>query len=90
MSQAEGGRRRIEWRARNAVLRLIGTVRKRKTLKGIRVSACCRSPLKQQFMENSSGRRCGCRFNCLKPLSTQDDVAALWSLTMNFRFLHQR
>ena len=79
MSQAEGGRRRIDWAEREMpVLRLIRErFEKEKPLKGIRVSACLHVTTETaNLMKTLQAGGADVVLTASNPLSTQDDVAA--------------
>lgn len=79
MSQAEGGRRRIDWAEREMpVLRLIRErFEKEKPLKGIRVSACLHVTTETaNLMKTLQAGGADVVITASNPLSTQDDVAA--------------
>lgn len=83
-SLAEGGRRRIEWAAREMpVLRLIKErFEKEKPLKGIRMSACLHVTAETaNLMKTLQAGGADVVLVASNPLSTQDDVAA--SLVVN-------
>lgn len=83
-SLAEGGRRRIEWAAREMpVLQLIKErFEKEKPLKGIRMSACLHVTAETaNLMKTLQAGGADVVLVASNPLSTQDDVAA--SLVMN-------
>jgi adenosylhomocysteinase len=78
-SQAEGGRRRIEWAEREMpVLRLIRErFEKEKPLKGIRMSACLHVTAETaNLMRTLQAGGADVVLTASNPLSTQDDVAA--------------
>ena len=79
MSQAEGGRRRIDWAEREMpVLRLIRErFEKEKPLKGIRVSACLHVTTETaNLMKTLQAGGADVVLTASNPLSTHDDVAA--------------
>lgn len=79
MSQAEGGRRRIEWAEREMpVLRLIrARFEKEQPLKGYRISACLHVTSETaNLMQTLQAGGADVVLTASNPLSTQDDVAA--------------
>lgn len=79
MSQAEGGRRRIEWAEREMpVLRLIrARFEKERPLKGYRISACLHVTSETaNLMQTLQAGGADVVLTASNPLSTQDDVAA--------------
>jgi len=79
MSQAEGGRRRIEWAEREMpVLRMIRErFMREKPLKGMRVSACLHVTTETaNLMRTLQAGGADIVLTASNPLSTQDDVAA--------------
>ena len=79
LSQAEGGRRRIDWAEREMpVLRLIRErFKKEKPLKGMRISACLHVTTETaNLMRTLQEGGADIVLTASNPLSTQDDVAA--------------
>src|SRR3972149_1765582 len=79
LSQAEGGRRRMDWAEREMpVLRSIrARFKKEKPLKGLRVSACLHVTTETaNLMVTLQDGGAGIGLPPSNPLSTQDDVAA--------------